>query len=145
VSGKKISELVALTTPADNDLFPIVDISEPATVDKNKSITYGAMVKAMVAQNTVSGTTYSLSANDDTRILKFTNASGITVTIASGLSSTFSCMAVQLGTGQITFTPASGVTRNAPLSATKTAYQYGTATLLALSANNFLLTGDVTS
>ena len=36
---KKISDMVALTTAAADDIIPIVDVSEPADADKNKKIT----------------------------------------------------------------------------------------------------------
>jgi hypothetical protein len=36
---KKISEMVALTTAATDDIIPIVDVSEAADADKNKKIT----------------------------------------------------------------------------------------------------------
>ncbi len=39
MADRKISDLTALTTPATGDLIPIVDISEAAAADKNKSIT----------------------------------------------------------------------------------------------------------
>jgi hypothetical protein len=54
-------------------------------------------------------------------------------------------MLVQTGTGQITVTPAGGVTINAALSANKTAYQYAVATLLPIGTNTFILSGEVTA
>lgn len=145
MSNRKISDLSALTSPADSDIFPIVDLSEPSTANQNKKITYSNMVKGMVVQTATSGTTYNFSASDDTRIVKFDNASGITATIPAGLSSTFSCMLIQMGAGQVTVSGASGVTIVSPVSADKTAYQYAAATLLAVDSDVFLFTGDVTS
>jgi len=45
VADRKISDLTALTTPATGDLIPIVDISEAAAADKNKSITVGELLR----------------------------------------------------------------------------------------------------
>jgi hypothetical protein len=45
VADSKISDLTALTTPATGDLIPIVDISEAAAADKNKSITVGELLR----------------------------------------------------------------------------------------------------
>jgi hypothetical protein len=45
VADRKISDLTALTTPATGDLLPIVDISEAAAADKNKSITVGELLR----------------------------------------------------------------------------------------------------
>jgi len=45
VADRKISDLTALLTPATGDLLPIVDISEAAAADKNKSITVGELLR----------------------------------------------------------------------------------------------------
>ena len=45
MADRKISDLTALTTPATGDLLPIVDISEAAAADKNKSITVGELLR----------------------------------------------------------------------------------------------------
>jgi hypothetical protein len=94
---------------------------------------------------TVAGTTYTLSELDRSFILLFTNAAAITLTVPTGLSTLFDVMLVQTGTGQITVTPAGGVTINAALSANKTAYQYAVATLLPIGTNTFILSGEVTA
>lgn len=94
---------------------------------------------------TISGTTYTLAEGDRSRIMLFTASSDVTVTVPSGLSSTFDTMLVQVGTGQITVSAGSGVTINAALSATKTAYQYAVATLIPIGADTFILSGEVTA
>ena len=93
----------------------------------------------------VSGVTYALSQNDKNKVGRFTNASGITVTVPSGLSTDFNCALLQLGAGQVTVSPASGVTRRAALSATKTAYQYAAASIFYIGNDEFLLGGEVTA
>ena len=94
---------------------------------------------------TIAGTTYTLSESDRSQILLFTNAAAITLTVPAGLSTLFDTMLVQTGTGQITVTPAGGVTINAALSANKTAYRYAVATLLPIGTNTFILSGEVTA
>ena len=94
---------------------------------------------------TITGTTYTLSESDRSQILLFTNAAAITLTVPTGLSTLFDTMLIQTGTGQITVTPAGGVTINAALSATKTAYRYAVATLLPIGTNTFILSGEVTA
>ncbi len=47
MADRKISDLTALTTPATGDLIPIVDISEAAAADKNKSITVQELFKGV--------------------------------------------------------------------------------------------------
>jgi hypothetical protein len=92
---------------------------------------------------TITGTTYTLVEEDRSQILLFTNAAAITLTVPTGLSALFDTMIVQTSTGQITVTPAIGVTVNAALSATKTAYQYAIATLVPIGTNTFILAGAV--
>jgi hypothetical protein len=91
----------------------------------------------------ISDTTLTLTASHNGAILGFTSNSAITITIPTGLNATFSCSIIQQGTGQITITPASGVTRNAFGGATKTAGQYAVATLIATASNTFILGGQV--
>lgn len=73
--------------------------------------------------NTQTGTTYSLEASDKGKVVEFTNNSAITLTIPSGLGSTFYCTIQQNGTGQIKVS-ASGTTLHAYNSYTKSAGQY---------------------
>ena len=94
---------------------------------------------------TVSGTSYALSNVDRSKILVFTASGATTVTVPSGLSTLFDVMIVQSGLGQVTVSGVSGVTINAALSATKTAYQYAVATLLPIGTNAFILSGEVTA
>ncbi len=47
MADRKITDLSALTSPASGDLLPIVDVSEAANVDKNKSITYSVLFRSL--------------------------------------------------------------------------------------------------
>lgn len=145
MSNRKISDLSLSTAPATDDLLLIVDVSEPSLADQNKKVACQDIARALVAQSVASGVTYTFAEADNARIVKLNNASGIVATVPSGLSTNFSCMVIQTGSGVITFSGAAGVTLRSPLNANKTAYQYATASLIALSTNEFLLTGDVTA
>jgi len=91
--------------------------------------------------NAQTGTTYTLQAGDNGKIVTCSNASPITVTIPSGLGAGFNCLVIQLGAGQVAFSPSS-TTINNRQSHTKIAGQYGVATLAAYVANTFVLGGD---
>lgn len=95
--------------------------------------------------STISGTSYTLAEVDRSKILVFTASGATTLTVPSGLSTVFDVMLVQAGAGQVTVSGSSGVTINAALSATKTAYQYAVATLLPIAPNVFILSGEVTA
>jgi hypothetical protein len=79
--------------------------------------------------NTQSGTSYTLVASDRGKIVAFTSNSGITLTVPSGLGSTFYCTIQQNGSGQVTLS-ASGTTLRNRQSFTKTAGQYAQCSIL---------------
>lgn len=94
--------------------------------------------------NTQSGTTYSLLASDNGKIINFTTNSAVTLTVPSGLPVGFNCMVVQNGSGQITFTQ-SGTTIYNRNSFTKTAGLYSIVTVLSTSNNIFITSGEMSN
>ena len=91
----------------------------------------------------LTGTTYTFIAADNGDIVTFNNGSTITVTVPTGLPVGFNCTAIQLGTGAVGFTAASGVTLNAYSSAYKIAGQHGSASLISYATNVFNLSGSL--
>lgn len=96
-----------------------------------------------VIENTQTGTTYTVLAADNGKVVTLNNASAITVTVPT-LSAGFSCTFIQKGAGQVTFS-ASGTTINNAHSQTKTYGQYSSVTLYGLSSTSFVLAGDTGS
>lgn len=92
--------------------------------------------------NAQTGTSYTLVASDNGKILTLGNAAAITLTVPAGLGAGFSVVFVQLGAGKVTVT-ASGTTVVQRQSFAKTAGQYAVASLFAYAANTFALSGDV--
>lgn len=92
----------------------------------------------------VTGTTYTIIASDVGKMLRFTNASAITVTVPTGLglSSGQRIDLLQYGTGQPTFSGSATIryTNSLKLRAT-----YSAGTLVCLGGNEFVLTGDLAS
>lgn len=95
------------------------------------------------AINAQTGTTYTFLATDNGKVVTFNNGSAITVTIPTGLPVGFNCTGIQLGTGQVGFTAASGVTLNAYSSAYKIAGQHGAASLVSYTTNIYNLSGSL--
>jgi hypothetical protein len=91
--------------------------------------------------NDQTGTTYTLVAGDNGKVVVLDNASAVTVTVPSGLGAGFNCSFVQKGAGQVSFS-ASGVTINNRQSHTKINDQYGVASIVAYAADTFVLAGD---
>lgn len=94
--------------------------------------------------NNQTGTTYTLTASDNGKIITLNNSSAITLTIPSGLQVGFNCMIVQLGTGQVTLS-ASSVTVTNRSGFTKTSGQNAIATIISVVSNTFITGGDMTN
>ena len=94
--------------------------------------------------NDQTGTTYTLVAGDNGKVIKFTNGSAITLTLPSGLGLGFNCSVIQYGAGQITFSTSSSTLYNRQ-SHTKTAGQYAVTGLISCVADVFVLAGDTAS
>ena len=94
--------------------------------------------------NDQTGTTYTLVAGDNGKVVVLDNASAVTVTVPSGLGAGFNCSFVQKGAGQVSFT-ASSTTINNRQSHTKISAQYGVASIVAYAADVFVLAGDTAS
>ena len=91
--------------------------------------------------NTQSGTTYTIDATDNGKVIQTTGASAITITIPTGLPTGFNCTIVQMGVGQITF---SGTYLNRT-GFTKSASQYSVMSILNLGTNNYIVTGEMSN
>ena len=106
---------------------------------------YGAQSPATV--RTISGTSYTLAANDENAVLRFTNASAITVTLPSDADAGYPVGGGtefhQKGTGAITFVAGTGATLEARGGLSETAGQFAIAGVRKDEANTFVLTGDL--
>ena len=94
--------------------------------------------------NDQTGTTYTLVAGDNGKVVTLNNGSAITVTIGTGLGDGFNCLLVQKGAGQGTIS-ASGTTVVNRSSETKTAGQYATVSVINIGSEQYILSGDTGS
>lgn len=105
------------------------------------SMLAGRFVVDSQVLNAQTGTSYTLVAGDNGKVVTLSNASGITLTLPSGLPVGFAVAIVQLGAGVVTVTPSSTTLRSRQ-SHTKTAGQYAVAHLFSHVSNEYLFTGD---
>lgn len=113
--------------------------SKVAYIDTATMLTpYAQKITATVAKTA----SYTLTAAENGKIITFNSASGVNVTVPTGLGSGFNCLIVQLGAGQVTFVASSTTITNRQ-SFTKTAGQYAIATLVAYASNTFITSGDM--
>ena|ERR1051325_777726 len=92
--------------------------------------------------NPQTGTTYTLQDSDNGILVTFDNALAVTVTVPAGLGAGFHTTCIQLGAGQVTFTPSSTTVNNAG-GLNSIVGQWGRVTLDAYDADAFVLSGDV--
>jgi hypothetical protein len=88
---------------------------------------------------------YQLAATDNSEVVQSNATSAITVTIPAGLPTGFNCMVLQYGAGQITFSPAAGVTIINRNSYNKTIGQYALATVLHIGSNIVIISGELSN
>ena len=102
-----------------------------------------AILGFSASKNDQTGTTYTVVASDNGKVVVLNNASAITVDIDTGLPAGFNCSFVQKGAGQVSF--AGTATVNNRQSHTKINGQYGVASIVAYDTDTYILAGDTAS
>jgi hypothetical protein len=91
-------------------------------------------------------TTYTLALTDNGKLVTLSNAAAITVTVPTNAAVAFPVGAsidlLQLGAGQITVSPAGGVTVNKSMATAKSRTQYSVLTLNKIATDTWVLSGD---
>jgi hypothetical protein len=102
-----------------------------------------AILGFSASKNDQTGTTYTVAASDNGKVVVLDNASAITVNVNTGLPAGFNCSFVQKGAGQVSF--AGTATLNNRQSHTKINGQYGVASIVAYATDTYILAGDTAS
>lgn len=144
----KISQLTAATTPlAGTEVLPIVQSSSTVKVSVD-NLTTGKTISSIGYQLgsggiiTESGTTRTLSATDNGKVIYCTSGSAVTINCASGLGAGFSCTSIQGGAGKVTVAPNSQ-TLVSYSSLFSTMGQYAVISLVCPVANTFVAAGNL--
>ena len=144
----KISALPASTTPLTGaEVLPIVQSGTTKQVSVT-NLTSGKTVAATGYQLesggiiTESGTTRTLSATDNGKVIYCTSGSAVTINCAAGLGAGFSCTIIQGGAGKVTVAPNSQ-TLVSYSSLFSTMGQYAVISLIAPVANTFVAAGNL--
>ncbi len=128
-------------TRTGNDIaYTVGNVSTTGTLTGGNSST-SSLSGFGVNINTQTGTTYTIDATDNGKVIQTTGASAITITIPAGLPTGFNCTVIQMGAGQITF---SGTYFNRT-GFTKSASQYSVMSILNLGSNNYIVTGEMSN
>jgi hypothetical protein len=128
-----------------------VDNTSDATKDAatstltNKTLTDPKINQTVNAQT---GTTYTLVLTDASKFVTLSNASAITLTVPPNSSVAYptgtSIDLAQIGAGQVTVAPGSGVTVNAT-PGLKFRAQYAAASLVKYASDTWILVGDLSA
>lgn len=97
--------------------------------------------------NAQTGTTYTLAASDNNKLVTASNGSGITVTVPPSIFSAGNVINLQqIDVGQVTFAAGVGVTitsTGASASAPKLRARYSAASIICTASNTFTILGDI--
>lgn len=94
MADAKISQLPAVTTLDGTEPLPLVQSSTTKKATVSQVLT-GQLV-------TEAGTSRTLTAADNAKIIYCTSSSAVTITCATGLGVGFNCTIIQGGTGKVT-------------------------------------------
>ena len=130
----KISALPAVTVLDGTEPLPLVQsgVTKKATVSQ---VLTGQLI-------TETGTTRTLSATDNGKIIYCTNGSAVTINCAAGLGVGFNVTIIQGGAGKVTVA-ANGQTLVSYSSLFSTMGQYAVISLIAPVANTFVAAGNL--
>ena len=134
MADKTISALTAVTTLDGTEPLPVVQSSTTKKATVSQVLT-GQLV-------TESGTSRTLSATDNAKIIYCTSSSAVTITCATGLGVGFNCTIIQGGTGKVTVA-AGAATLVSYSSLFSTMGQYAVISLVAPVANTFVAAGNL--
>jgi hypothetical protein len=88
------------------------------------------------------GTSRTLSASDDGKVIYCTNGSAVTITCATGLGKGFTCTIIQGGAGKVTVA-AGTATLNSYSGLLSTMGQYAVISLISPVADEFIAAGNL--
>lgn len=130
----KISQLTAVTTLDGTEPIPVVQSST------TKKATVAQILTGQIV--TESGTSRTLSATDNGKIIYCTSGSAVTINCASGLGVGFNATIIQGGAGKVTIA-ANSQTLNSYSGLFSTMGQYAVISVIAPVANTFIAAGNL--
>jgi hypothetical protein len=131
--------LVGITYDSSTNSYTVgatLDFKGSVSSDGGYRITSNAI-------NALTGTTYSLLSSDNGKVITWSNASGVTLTVPSGLPVGFNTTIIQIGAGAVGIT-GSGTTLNSFEGKLRTAGQHAAVSIISYSSNVFNIAGGLT-
>lgn len=126
----------------------MMSISLEKLVPQSVRDSLAGKAERVVTATVRSTASYTLALTDSGNAVETTNTGAVAVTVPTNASVAFPIGTVievtQIGTGQVTLTPAAGVTLLSRGGALKTAGQYAIASIRKRGTNEWVVGGDVT-
>jgi hypothetical protein len=122
-----------------NPTFNDVDVEGTLTVDTFASSGFALEAAGVITE---AGTSRTLSAGDNGKVIYCTSGSAVTITCASGLGAGFSCTIIQGGAGKVTVA-AGTATLNSYSGLLSTMGQYAVISLISPVADEFIAAGNL--
>jgi hypothetical protein len=139
----KVSTIDNATTDTDKFLVSDSGVLKYRTGAELLSDINGASKDLTLDRKTAS---YTLVSSDNNKLIEMNVGSANNVTINNSVFSAGNQILVsQYGAGQVTFVAGSGVTLRSPSGKLKLTGQYSLATIIAISATEFYISGDLTA
>ena len=134
MADKKISQLTAVTALDGTEPLPLVQsgVTKKATVSQ---VLTGQIV-------TEAGTSRTLAAGDNGKIIYCTSGSAVTITCATGLGVGFNATIIQGGAGKVTLA-AGAATLNSYSGLFSTMGQYAVISVVSAVADEFIAAGNL--
>lgn len=134
MADAKISALPAVTT---------LDGTEPLPLVQSSTTKKATVAQVLTGQLVIeSGTSRTLSATDNAKIIYCTSSSAVTITCATGLGVGFNCTIIQGGTGKVTVA-AGAATLVSYSSLFSTMGQYAVISLVSPVSGTFVAAGNL--
>lgn len=134
MADKTISALTAVTSLDGTEPLPVVQSSTTKKATVSQVLT-GQLV-------TEAGTSRTLTAADNAKIIYCTSSSAVTITCATGLDVGFNCTIIQGGTGKVTVA-AGAATLVSYSSLFSTMGQYAVISLVSPVSGTFVAAGNL--
>ena len=147
---EKIDELITQVNQNDTDIDAKISTSQKGASSGVASLDTATKVTAAQASadvSTTSSTALTLSTTYAGKLLKCTNSSACTITIPSNTTASLpvdtEIEIVRYGAGEVTISPASGVTLYSKDNARSIASRYGAVSLKKMGTNEWWMVGDL--
>lgn len=122
-----------------NPTFNDVDVEGTLTVDTFASSGFALEAAGIITE---AGTSRTLSAGDNGKVIYCTSGSAVTITCATGLGAGFSCTIIQGGAGKVTVA-AGAATLNSYSGLLSSMGQYAVISLISPVADEFIAAGNL--